>query len=139
MKNIYSMLKYLLLMEKNMDDLSYILEPLNSQDSLARNGIEKEKKQGDFIFREAEYSVRILYEKENNVIAGLHFVKFGDRQIISGIYTLEDEREKGYMSKIIEVARKKYGILEHNQHRTELGNIFVERDENKIKNKKQKL
>ena len=122
-----------------MDDLSYILEPLNSKDSLARNGQEKEKRKGDFIFREAEYSVRVLYEKDNNVIAGLHFVKFGDRQVISGIYTIAEERKQGYMSKIIEAARTKYGNLEHNQHRTELGDIFVEKDDNKLKNKKQKI
>jgi hypothetical protein len=116
-----------------MEDLSYILDELNSKDSLARNGVEKEKTKGNFIFREADFSVRVLYKKENEIIAGLHFVKFGNRQVISEVYTKDGFREQGYMSKIIAKAREKYGQLEHSKHSTDLGKLFINADENKTK------
>ena len=41
-----------------MDDLSYILEPLNSKDSLARNGVEKEK---DDTITDAGTTIKTVY------------------------------------------------------------------------------
>jgi hypothetical protein len=122
-----------------MDDLTYIIEPLNSKNSITRNGIEKEKKEGNFIFRESEFSTRVLYQEDNKIIAGLHFVRFGDRKIISGIHTEEGYRKQGYMKKIISKARKKYGELEHSQYSSDLGKLFIENDKLNQKKSTNKL
>ena len=46
-----------------MDDLSYILEPLNSKDSLARNGVEKEKNKAN-LFLENLNLVFVFFTKK---------------------------------------------------------------------------
>lgn len=116
-----------------MEDLSYIILPHKHTEINQRVGHEKKVKKGDFQFMENDNSVRVLYSKNNEVVAGLHFIKLGDRRIIAGIHTEENYRRQGIMTKVMKVAEKRYGQLEHSQHKTEIGNYFVDNFENNRK------
>ena len=43
------------------------------------------------------------------------------------------------MSKIIDKVRQKYGAIEHNKHRTDLDQLFIEKDNKTTSKTKQKL
>jgi hypothetical protein len=94
--------------------------------------VSKKKKLKEILFFVKLILVLEFFIKKK-IIAGLHFVKFGNRQVISEVYTKDGFREQGYMSKIIAKAREKYGQLEHSKHSTDLGKLFINADENKTK------
>lgn len=122
-----------------MDDLSYIINKSNTPEMIKRMGTEKEKKQGDFIFIESDFATRVLLEKDDKIVAGLHFVKFGDRKVIAGIHTEPEYRRQGLMTKIFNKAISKYGNIEHNDNQTPEGSSFIKSlDKNNNKHNKNK-
>lgn len=134
-----------------MPDLSFVLDPINSERISKRiSGKEVEFLSKidpavviykDIGFDKKMHSCRLVYRDLETLkpVAGLRFAVLNGQKIISDIYTSPDYRRQGYMSKLLDVANQEFKKLENPHYYTDDGLAFFNYvNESKNKNKKHK-
>ena len=84
------------------------------------------------LFTDLEHRQRIVLYSDSKPVSALLLEKIGQYTgyVIKGVYTVPEERRKGYAKQLLALSRFYLGKVRHSEHLTKEGELWVKSVEN---------